>query len=234
MLAGTGLGSSGAYTVAVLKSLALARHRATTPEWLAEDACHIEIDVLCEPVGKQDPYAAVHGGICAYSFNRDGRVEVEPLALSGYTLDKLKHHLLLFYTGQARSASELLRDQARRTRAADEAMLHNLHRIKEIGVQSRTLLEQGDLEGFAELMDAHWRTKRERSPGMETERVDELYRLARMSGCVGGKLVGAGGGGFLLVYAPHPEDTRLAMTRAGARELEFDFDFGGCQGTEYQ
>jgi D-glycero-alpha-D-manno-heptose-7-phosphate kinase len=232
--AGTGLGSSGAYTVAVLKSLALARHLATTPAGLAEDACHIEIDILGEPVGKQDPYAAAHGGICAYTFHRDGSVEVEPLTLSGDTLDKLKHHLLLFYTGQARSASQLLRDQARRTRASDQAMLQNLHRIKEIGLQSRALLEQGDLEGFAELMDAHWQTKRERSPGMETERVDELYRLARLSGCVGGKLVGAGGGGFLLVYATHPEDTRLAMARAGAPELGFDFEFGGCQGTEYQ
>jgi D-glycero-alpha-D-manno-heptose-7-phosphate kinase len=113
-------------------------------------------------------------------------------------------------------------------------MLQNLHRTKEIGVQSRELLERGDLEGFAALMDEHWQTKRERSPGMETERIDELYRLARLSGCAGGKLVGAGGGGFLLVYATRPEDTRWAMARAGAPELEFDFEFGGCQGTEYQ
>jgi D-glycero-alpha-D-manno-heptose-7-phosphate kinase len=232
--AGTGLGSSGAYTVAVLKSLALARHRATTPVSLAEDAAHIEIGVLGDPVGKQDPYVAAHGGLCAYTFHRDGSVEVEPLEIDRTTLEKLRHNLLLFYTGQARSAAALLADQVKRTEADDQTMLANLHRTKEIGVQSRELLEGGDLAGFAELMDAHWQTKRERSPGMETERVDELYRLARMSGCLGGKLVGAGGGGFLLVYATHPEDTRLAMERAGAPELPFDFDFEGCQGTEYQ
>ena len=232
--AGTGLGSSGAYTVAVLKSLALGRHIATTPASLAEDAAHIEIDVLGEPVGKQDPYVAAHGGLCAYTFRRDGTVAVEPLALSRDTLDKLRHNLLLFFTGSTRSASQLLTDQVRRTEADDEAMLQNLHRTKEIGLQSRELLERGDLTGFAELMDAHWHTKRERSPGMETERVDELYRLARMSGCLGAKLVGAGGGGFLLVYATNPADTRMAMARAGAPELEFDFEFGGCTGTEYQ
>jgi D-glycero-alpha-D-manno-heptose-7-phosphate kinase len=232
--AGTGLGSSGAYTVAVLKSLALARHRSTTPSSLADDACHIEIDVLGEPVGKQDQYVAAHGGICAYTFRRDGSVGVEPLELSLDTLDKLRHNLLLFFTGEARSASQLLADQVQRTESDDEAMLDNLHRTKAMGLESREALERGDLGRFAELMDEHWHVKRERSPGMETERVDELYRLARMSGCLGGKLVGAGGGGFLLVYATHPDDTRLAMARAGAPELEFDFEFGGCTGTEYQ
>ena len=232
--AGTGLGSSGAYTVAVLKSLALGRRRATTPASLANDAAHIEIDVLGEPVGKQDPYVAAHGGLCAYTFRRDGSVDVEPLQLSRDTLDRLRRNLLLFFTGSTRSAAQLLADQRKRTEADDEAMLQNLHRTKEIGLQSRDLLERGDLGGFAELMDVHWHTKRERSPGMETERVDELYRLARMSGCIGAKLVGAGGGGFLLVYAGNPADTRLAMARAGAPELEFDFEFGGCSGTEYQ
>src|SRR4051812_18293531 len=154
--AGTGRGSSGAYTVAVLKSLALARHRSTTPASLAEDACHIEIDVLGEPVGKQDQYVAAHGGICAYTFRRDGSVEVEPLDLSAATLENLRRNLLLFYTGEARSASQLLADQVQRTEADDAAMLSNLDRTKEIGLQSRELLERGDLAGFAELMDAHW------------------------------------------------------------------------------
>jgi D-glycero-alpha-D-manno-heptose-7-phosphate kinase len=232
--AGTGLGSSGAYTVAVIKSLALAQHRATTPATLAEDACHIEIDVLGEPVGKQDQYVAAHGGICAYTFRRDGSVDVEPLALSPDTLDHLRNNLLLFFTGESRSASHLLADQVKRTEADDEEMLANLHRTKEIGVESRALLESGDLERYAEAMEEHWQAKRQRSPGMATERVDELYKLARMSGCIGGKLVGAGGGGFLLVYATRPDDTRLAMARAGAQELPFDFEFQGCTGTEYR
>jgi len=232
--AGTGLGSSGAYTVCVIKSLALARRVATIPGALAEAACEIEIDRLKEPVGKQDQYVAAHGGVCAYTFRRDGGVDVEPLALTPETLTKLRNNLLLFYTGEARGASQLLADQVQRTQADDTAMLANLHRTKQIGYQSRELLERGDLERYAVLMDEHWQNKRERSPGMFTERIDELYHLARMSGCVGGKLVGAGGGGFLLVYAAKPDDTRLAMTRAGAQELVFDFEFQGCTGTEYR
>jgi D-glycero-alpha-D-manno-heptose-7-phosphate kinase len=230
--AGTGLGSSGAYTVAVIKSLALARSRATTPQSLAEDACEIEIDVLGEPVGKQDQYVAAHGGLCAYTFKRDGSVTVEPLGLEPNTLKRLRNNLLLFFTGESRSASNLLADQVQRTQDDDQAMLENLHRTKEIGLESRHLLERGDLEAYAVLMDEHWQAKRERSPGMATERVDELYKLARMSGCPGGKLVGAGGGGFLLVYATKPDDTRMAMSRAGAPELVFDFEFQGCTGTE--
>jgi D-glycero-alpha-D-manno-heptose-7-phosphate kinase len=230
--AGTGLGSSGSYTVCLLKALALGQHRTTTPEQLAEDAAAIEIGTLGDPVGKQDPYVAAHGGICAYTFRPDGSVDVEPLALSHDTLRRLRENLLLFYTGEARSASALLADQNRRTREQDDEMLENLHRTKQMGVESRALLETGDLERYSELMHEHWQNKRERSPGMANENIDRLYTLARRSGVVGGKLVGAGGGGFLLVYAPRPDDTRQAMRAAGVQELRFDFDFQGAIGEE--
>src|SRR3954454_8478419 len=131
--AGTGMGSSGAYTVNVLKALALARGVATTPGGLAEQACEIEIDVLKEPVGKQDQYVSAHGGICAYTFNRDGSVDVEPLELSPETLTSLRNNLLLFYTGEARSASDILSDQDKRTRASDKEMVANLDRTKAMG-----------------------------------------------------------------------------------------------------
>lgn len=232
--AGTGLGSSGAFTVCLLKALALARRRATTPAGLGEDACEIEIDILGEPIGKQDQYASAHGGICAYTFEPDGHVEVEPLALSDSTLQKLRHNLLLFYTGEARKASAILSDQAGRTQTGDREIVENLHRTKELGLESRTLLEAGDLETFAERMHEHWENKRSRSPGMANERIDDLYTLARRSGVIGGKLVGAGGGGFLLVYAPRPDDTRQAMAAARAQELVFDFEFQGCIGNDYQ
>jgi D-glycero-alpha-D-manno-heptose-7-phosphate kinase len=231
--AGTGMGSSGAFTVGLIKGLALAKRISITPGDLAEAACEIEIDVLREPVGKQDQYVSAHGGICAYTFHPDGTVDVEPLELDEVTLRRLRNNMLLFYTGEARSASNILADQVTRTTADDAAMVGNLHRTKEMGHRSRDLLVAGDLEGYAELMHEHWLNKRERSPGMSGERIDTLYTLARRSGCVGGKLVGAGGGGFLLVYAQRPEDTRQAMAAANAPELPFDFEFQGAFGSEY-
>jgi D-glycero-alpha-D-manno-heptose-7-phosphate kinase len=231
--AGTGMGSSGAFTVCLIKALALAKRTTITPGALAEAACSIEIDVLKEPVGKQDQYVAAHGGICAYTFNPDGTVEVEPLELEERTLRRLRNNMLLFYTGEARSASKILSDQVKRTESSDDAMVENLHRTKEMGRESKRLLESGDLESYAELMHEHWENKRKRSPGMTGERIDTLYTLARRSGCLGGKLVGAGGGGFLLVYAMRPDDTRQAMAAAGAQELAFDFEFQGAFGQEY-
>jgi D-glycero-alpha-D-manno-heptose-7-phosphate kinase len=232
--AGTGLGSSGAYTVCLIKGLAHARRISLAPGRLAEDACEIEIDVLADTVGKQDQYVAAHGGINAYTYNGDGTVAVEPLELAHETLGHLRERLLLFYTGAARCAADVLADQHKRSQAGEEAMLENLHRTKQLGEQSRAALEAGDLDGYAELMHVHWEHKRKRSPGMANARIEELYELARRSGARGGKLVGAGGGGFLLVYSSHPEDTRQALTEAGAPELPFDFEFGGAQAREYK
>jgi D-glycero-alpha-D-manno-heptose-7-phosphate kinase len=231
--AGTGMGSSGAYTVCLLKGLAQARQTSITAGALAEAACEIEIDVLGEPVGKQDQYVAAHGGICAYTFNPDDSVEVEPLELEPGVLRRLRDQLLLFYTGEARSASHVLADQDERSKAADQQMLDNLHATKDLGRRSCDLLRKGDLDAYAELMHEHWENKRRRSPGMTDEHIDRLYTLARRSGCLGGKLVGAGGGGFLLVYAKQPEDTRQAMAAAGAFELAFEFEFGGAYASEH-
>jgi D-glycero-alpha-D-manno-heptose-7-phosphate kinase len=231
--AGTGMGSSGAYTVCLLKGLAQARQTSITAGALAEAACEIEIDVLGEPVGKQDQYVAAHGGICAYTFNPDDSVEVEPLELEPGVLRRLRDQLLLFYTGEARSASHVLADQDERSKAADQQMLDNLHATKDLGRRSYDLLRKGDLDAYAELMHEHWENKRRRSPGMTDEHIDRLYTLARRSGCLGGKLVGAGGGGFLLVYAKQPEDTRQAMAAAGAFELAFEFEFGGAYASEH-
>ena len=231
--AGTGMGSSGAYTVCLLKNLVLARHTSITPSELAEAACEIEMEILGEPVGKQDPYVAAHGGICTYTFQPDGHVEVEPLELAPEVLRLLRDQLLLFYTGEARTASRILADQDERSKAGDEAMTDNLDRIKDLGRCVCTLLEAGDLEGYAELMHEHWQHKRRRSPGMSDEHIDRLYEIARSNGAIGGKLVGAGGGGFLLVYSRRPEDTRRAMAAKMATELPFDFEFGGAFASEY-
>jgi D-glycero-alpha-D-manno-heptose-7-phosphate kinase len=160
-------------------------------------------------------------------------VDVEPLELAPETLTNLRNNFLLFFTGEARSASKVLADQVERTESDDREMLANLDRTKEIGLQSRELLESGDLDAYGELMHEHWENKRKRSPGMVNERIDTLYTLARRAGAIGGKLVGAGGGGFLLVYVHRPEDVRQAMAAAGAHELPFDFEFQGCSGNVY-
>lgn len=225
---GTGMGSSGAFAVCLLKGISYAQGVSMAPGKLAEDACTIEIDILEEPVGKQDQYVAAHGGVCSYEFLPSGSVEVEPLVLAPQVLRSLRERLLLFYTGLSRSASAVLADQDRRSRDDDNTMLNNLHRTKEMGLTSRDLLLKGDLESYAELMDEHWQHKRKRSPGMSNPRVDQLYERARESGAIGGKLVGAGGGGFLVIYARRPDETREAMAEAGAEELVFDFEFGGA------
>jgi D-glycero-alpha-D-manno-heptose-7-phosphate kinase len=226
--AGTGMGSSGSFTVALLKALAQGRYIATTPAQLAEQACEIEIDFLKEPVGKQDQYVAAHGGICAYTFHCDGTVLVEPLELSSSTLEKMRNQMLLFYTGETRSASQVLTDQNSRSMAGDKEMIENLHRTKEMGYLSRKLLEDGDLDAYAELMNEHWRNKRKRSRDVANTRIDEMYETALRHGAIGGKLVGAGGGGFLLVYSELPSETRAGMAAMGSEELPFDFEFGGA------
>ena len=231
--AGTGLGSSGSYTVCLLKALALAGRMASTPGDIAEAACHIEIDVLGEPSGKQDQYAAAHGGICAYTFHEDDTVTVEPLRLPGDTLQKMQDGFLLFFTGETRKATTILADQDARTRDMDAAMLANLDRTKEMGFESRALLESGDLVRYAELMHEHWLNKKARSAGMSTGRADDMYDVARANGAVGGKLVGAGGGGFLLVYSEDVDRLRRAMGGVSAPEVRFQFDFQGVFGTEH-
>ena len=232
--AGTGLGSSGAFTVCLLRALALAGRRSSTAAGLAEDACRIEIDILGEPIGKQDQYVSAHGGICSYEFATDGSVEVTPLDLDEATLDRLTDNLMLFWTGETHSAGAILSDQDERTKTGDEEMLKALDKVKQVGRESAAMLESGDLESFGRQMHEHWVAKRERSPGMTNERIDALYERALGAGATGGKLVGAGGGGFLLIYAERPAAVREAMAGADSRELRFRFDFEGCAGTVYR
>ena len=225
--AGTGLGSSGSFTTALLRALYSVNRRFVSPQELAEQACHIEIDILKEPVGKQDQYIASFGGITSFEFQPDGNVTVEPLKLPAEALANLEDNLLLFFTGTARSASEILRDQDTKCQADGEEMLANLHFTKQLGLESRDALVKGDLRRFAELMHVHWEHKKKRSPGMSSGKIDELYELARANGTLGGKLVGAGGGGFLMFYTEHKTRLREAMRRAGLREVRLQLDFGG-------
>jgi D-glycero-alpha-D-manno-heptose-7-phosphate kinase len=227
--AGTGLGSSGSFTTALLKSLYAHRRRLLLPDELAALACHIEIDLLGEPIGKQDQYIAAYGGITCFTFNKDNTVTAKPLAVSMDTLFDLEDNLLLFFTGFSRSAGSILTDQKTRTQANEEDMLRNLHHVKELGYRSRQALEDGDAVCFGELMHEHWEHKKRRSGGMSNPQIDEWYDLGRKNGAVGGKLVGAGGGGFLMFYAADRRKLRHAMSGAGLEEVRFRIDFEGTK-----
>jgi D-glycero-alpha-D-manno-heptose-7-phosphate kinase len=227
--AGTGLGSSGSFTTALLKALYAHRRKLIQPQELAELACHLEIDRLREPIGKQDQYIAAYGGLTCFTFHKDDRVTVEPLLVSMDTMFDLEDNLLLFFTGFSRSAAGILQDQQVRSQSSDEEMLRNLHYVKELGFRSRAALECGDLVRFGELMHEHWEHKKRRSGRMSNEQIDEWYQLARRNGAIGGKLVGAGGGGFLMFYARDRNLLRHAMTSAGLEEARFKFDFEGTK-----
>jgi len=227
--AGTGLGSSGSFTTALLKVLHASNKNLISPAELAEQACKIEIDLLREPVGKQDQYIAAVGGITAFTFHPDGRVEYRPCAISEETLFNLEDNLLLFFTGYSRSASLILKDQNDKSKQQDKAMLDNLHFTKQLGHQSLAELEAGNLEEFAHLMDIHWQRKKARSSGMSNTQINDWYEYAMANGALGGKLIGAGGGGFLMFYAGDKQKLRHAMREKGLQEVRFRFDFEGTK-----
>jgi len=227
--AGTGLGSSGSFTTALLKALHALKKNLIHPQELAAQACHIEIDTLKEPVGKQDQYIAAYGGITCFRFLPNDQVEARPLKIGTDVLYNLEDNLLLFFTGYARSAPDILREQDQRSRKNDREMIANLHLMKELGHESGTALETGDLARFAELMNVHWEQKRRRSAAMSNDHIDRLYELGRRNGAVGGKLIGAGGGGFLMFYAEDKVRLRRVMREAGLEEVRFRFDFEGTK-----
>jgi D-glycero-alpha-D-manno-heptose-7-phosphate kinase len=227
--AGTGLGSSGSFTTALLKALHAYKKNIIHPRDLAEQACHIEIDLLREPVGKQDQYIAAFGGLTCFQFLPNGHVEATPLKIDPETLYNLEDNLLLFFTGYSRSASNILKDQDDKSRQSNKEMIDNLHFVKELGYQSQEALEVGDLHKFGELMNVHWEHKRKRSGGMSNPDIDRWYNLAMENGALGGKLIGAGGGGFLMFYAHDKAKLRHAMHQAGLKEVRFRFDFEGTK-----
>jgi D-glycero-alpha-D-manno-heptose-7-phosphate kinase len=224
---GTGLGSSGSFTTALLKALHAYRRHLIHPEELAEQACHIELEKLGEPIGKQDQYIAAYGGITCFRFLPNGKVEAWPLKIQPDTLYGLEDNLLLFFTGYSRSASSILEEQDKKSKGNDKDMVANLHFVKELGRESRDALEAGDLHRFGELMNVHWEHKKQRSANMSNAHINQWYDLARANGAVGGKLIGAGGGGFLMFYAEDKARLRRAMREAGLQEVRFRFDFEG-------
>jgi len=227
--AGTGLGSSGSFTTSLLKALHAYKKNIVHPRELAEQACHIEIDLLKEPIGKQDQYIAAYGGLTCFQFLPNGHVEAHPLKIDSETLYNLEDNLLLFFTGYSRAAGTILKDQDDKTRHSDKEMIDNLHFVKELGYQSQEALEVGDLTRFGDLMNVHWERKKQRSGGMSNPDIDKWYKLAMDNGALGGKLIGAGGGGFLMFYAQDKTRLRHAMRQTGLTEVRFRFDFEGTK-----
>lgn len=227
--AGTGLGSSGSFTTALLRALYAHRRRLLHPSELAQLACEIEINRLGEPIGKQDQYIAAYGGITCFRFQSDESVGAFPLRITMDTLFDLEDNLLLFFTGFSRSAGDILKDQKTRTQKEDPEMIQNLHYVKELGLRSQKALESGKTAEFGEIMHEHWLHKKRRSQGMSNPQIDEWYELGRSHGAIGGKLVGAGGGGFIMFYAEDRNRLRRAMAHAGLEEVRFRFDFEGTK-----
>jgi len=226
---GTGLGSSGSFTTALLKALYVNSSKNLHPDELAELACDIEINKLQEPIGKQDQYVAAFGGLSSFTFNQDHTVDVMPLNISDDTLYDLEDNLMLFFTGYSRSAGKILNDQQAKSIQNDEKMLKNLHNVKRLGFESKNALESGDIRIFGELMHEHWENKKERSVCISNPKINDWYDIAMQNGAIGGKLVGAGGGGFLMFMADDRNKLRKALIGAGMEEVRFKFDFEGTK-----
>jgi D-glycero-alpha-D-manno-heptose-7-phosphate kinase len=229
--ANCGLGTSSSFTVSLLNALHAYKRDFVTQKQLAEEACHIEIDVLREPIGKQDQYIAAFGGITCLTFEKNGDVLVEPLTISAETMDQLESNISLFHTGIERSASEILSDQDEKSKRDDPAIIENLHRIKEIGLETRKALERGKVDELGRFLHVHWETKRKRSAKMTDPFMDECYETACKNGALGGKLIGAGGGGFFMFYCHNSDKPGLSqvMKKAGLKPMRFRFDFEGTK-----
>lgn len=229
--AGTGLGSSGTYLVALLTALYELKRERIPIQALAETACHIEMDLANHPVGKHDHYLAAFGGITCLDIGTDGRVKVSPLDVSITTVEEFRNNVLLFYTGIVRSSTDILTAQIRDTQQGDPTVLDSLHRTKELGYRIKEALEQGDIERFGHLLDEHWRNKKRRSGKISDSRIDHWYEVAKENGALGGKIMGAGGGGFFMFCCTNKHKARLRQRLAaeGLREMAYDFDFEGAK-----
>jgi D-glycero-alpha-D-manno-heptose-7-phosphate kinase len=227
---GTGLGSSGSFTVALLKGLHSYTRRHVTNRELAEEACRLEIEKLGRPVGKQDQYIAAFGGINCFSIAPGSdQVEVAPLSLQRSTLYALEEGCAFFFTGYSRQASSILQEQHDKSKHDDTAMIDNLHRVKELGLRSKLALEASDLAAFAGLMNEQWRAKLERSKSMVNSDIARWFQKGLDNGALGGKLIGAGGGGFLMFFAQDKQQLRKAMAAEGLQEVRLRFEFEGAQ-----
>jgi D-glycero-alpha-D-manno-heptose-7-phosphate kinase len=213
-----------------LNALHTYKRENVPPRALAEEACDLEINILGEPIGKQDQYLAAFGGITCLNIAKDGKVEVEPLNISFHSAAELESNIMIFYTGVTRSASHILKDQKEAGERNDEKIVSSLHAIKQIGIEIREALEKGELKQFGKLLNTHWETKKKLSGKISSDKIDEIYNCAIACGAYGGKIMGAGGGGFFMFYCENgKEKLRKEMDNFGLKEMRFRFDYEGSK-----
>jgi D-glycero-alpha-D-manno-heptose-7-phosphate kinase len=227
--AGTGMGSSGCFAVTLINALSYYQGKQLSNRKIAELACQIEIDKLKEPVGKQDQYTAAFGGLNSYEFLEDESVIIKKIKITKETTKKLKNNLIIFFTGYSRSSYKILQNQDMNTKSSDKLMLNNLHQVKKFGLECKKILENGNLNDFGKIMHEHWQYKKERSKFMSNKKIDYLYNLAIKNGALGGKLIGAGGGGFLMFYSENISAIEKKFSNLGFKKMNFDFEIEGTK-----
>lgn len=229
--AGTGMGSSSSYTVGLLRALNTLKKRYISTQELAEEACKIEIEKIGKPIGKQDQYAAAFGGIITLEIDTSGSVTVKPLKIHQETIKELESSLMMFYTNIERDANEILSEQSNKMKVEQNDAINSVHIIKEIGKEIKNSLENDDIYTFGKLMNEHWNVKKKISQKMSNDKIDFWYELALKNGAIGGKIMGAGGGGFLLfcVELGKRKVLRNALENVGLRYMDFRFDWEGCK-----
>lgn len=228
--ANSGLGSSSSFTVSLLNALHAYKRDFVSQKQLADEACHLEIDILGEPIGKQDQYISSFGGVTALTFERDGNVIVEPVKMDEETLSELERNILLFSTGIERSASDILGEQNQKSKDGNKGVIETLDQIKSIGLETRKAFESGNLDRFGELLDVHWQIKKNLSNKITNNFIDDCYQAAMSNGALGGKIMGAGGGGFFMFYCNENQKRLVsAMKEKGLKPMKFRFDFEGAK-----
>lgn len=225
---GTGLGSSSSYIVGLLNALYAYKEKYASAERLARKTCEIEIDKLKRPIGKQDQYIAAFGGFQYIKFNPDGSVYVDPIIMSNGTKKKLESNLLMFYTGLTRSSQAILSVQTKNMREKSPKMT-NLSKMVEIAKQMKKALNSNNLDLFGELLHKNWLLKKELADGISNPQIDRWYEIARENGAIGGKICGAGGGGFLLLYAPNNKHKKILSALIHLKPLDFSFEPQGSK-----
>ena len=226
----SGLGTSSSFLVGLLRALHAYKKEHVTSYEVAEEACKIEIDILKEPIGKQDQYMASFGGLQCLEFDREGRVIVTPLKVTHDVVEELEKNIVLFYTGVKRASSYVLSEQNKSIKEDNATAVDSLHELKEIALKTRKYLENGNVRGFGEILDRHWNIKKKISNKMSNEFIDKCYETALQNGAIGGKIMGAGGGGFFMFYCDQKKDKlRDVLTKMGLREMHYRFDFDGSK-----